>query len=56
MYRVGGSTGVFGCRSSAKMSSLTGQQKCHTHRMAALLRDDDNPGCVCEIVRAKLEP
>ena len=29
---------------------------CNTIRMAALLRDDDNPGCVCEIVRAKLEP
>ena len=29
MYRVGGST----CRSSAKMSSLTGQHKCHIHAM-----------------------
>ena len=33
MYRVGGSTGVFGCRRSAKRSSLTGQHKCHIHRM-----------------------
>ena len=33
MYRVGGSTGVFGCRCPAKASSLTGQQKCHIHRM-----------------------
>ena len=29
MYRVGGST----CRSSAKMSSLTGHHKCHIHGM-----------------------
>ena len=29
---------------------------CNTVRMAALVRNSDDTGCVCEIVRAKLEP